>query len=431
VASLRAFRFATHLDALGWKVAVTHIRDRSQRLTKTEQDLLQPVVDWGFDVPVDRTSRKGSESDLGNTQQKTSDPNLALGSSIKETISTFTDWVDRATPVDTWAPLLLAQAPRLIRRGRDWGVDAVWSTANPWSSHLLAATVAKSLGVPWVADYRDPWTLADPYSQRTPQITQLVDGAVERWLLKQANAITYTAGATAERAIEHFELDNDRVHVFPNSYDSQLFETHNKVARHATEHTGTDDKTHYRKELLFFGRFRKTSSAKPLIYAVSEAKARSPEIVDQLVIRSAAELPPTDLSIAQSLGVDDVFETFEAVPYECAPARMKRADVLVICKPADRAEIIPAKLWDYLYARRPILGISDNPEVHEVVSDTQTGLVFPNSERHEIAEVLLDLASTDADPAEILSFDPVDEEIRAYDAHNVTSALSDLLRSLL
>jgi glycosyltransferase involved in cell wall biosynthesis len=344
----------------------------------------------------------------------------------------MTDWVDRAVPIDTWAPLLLAQAPSLIRRARIWGVDAVWSTANPWSSHLLGVAVAHTLGVPWIADFRDPWTLAEPYQAHTPVLTQMLDQQTERWLLKKAEAVVYTAGATAERSIEHFDLDNDKVHVFPNSYDSQLFEKHAETPAAQDSPSSSDDTASPdRKELLFFGRFRETSSAKPLIDALAEAKNLNPDIAEQLVVRSAGALPATDLRLARSLGVSSMFETFEAVPYERAPERMARADVLLVCKPAERAEIMPAKLWDYLYARRPILGISDNPEVHEVVSDTKTGLVFPNSERREIAAVLLDLASVDADPAEILSFEPVDEEIRAYDAHNVASALSDLLRSLL
>src|SRR5581483_7322707 len=44
-------------------------------------------------------------------------------------------------------------------------VDAMVSTGPPHSMHLIALELKKKLNIPWVADFRDPWTEIDFYSK--------------------------------------------------------------------------------------------------------------------------------------------------------------------------------------------------------------------------------------------------------------------------
>nr|CBL87543.1 glycosyl transferase protein, family 1 [uncultured Flavobacteriia bacterium] len=41
--------------------------------------------------------------------------------------------------------------------------DAIISTGPPHSTHLIASTLAKRFSIPWLADFRDPWTNIDFY----------------------------------------------------------------------------------------------------------------------------------------------------------------------------------------------------------------------------------------------------------------------------
>ena len=44
---------------------------------------------------------------------------------------------------------------------REHPVDAIISTGPPHSMHLIAMKLKKELGIPWIADFRDPWTEID------------------------------------------------------------------------------------------------------------------------------------------------------------------------------------------------------------------------------------------------------------------------------
>jgi hypothetical protein len=52
-------------------------------------------------------------------------------------------------------------------------VDAIVSTGPPHSMHLIALQVYKKLNIPWLADFRDPWTGIDFYHQL--KLTLLAD----------------------------------------------------------------------------------------------------------------------------------------------------------------------------------------------------------------------------------------------------------------
>ena len=44
-------------------------------------------------------------------------------------------------------------------------VDAIVSTGPPHSMHLIGLGIRKKLNIPWLADFRDPWTTIDFYHQ--------------------------------------------------------------------------------------------------------------------------------------------------------------------------------------------------------------------------------------------------------------------------
>jgi hypothetical protein len=61
----------------------------------------------------------------------------------------------------------------------------------------------------------------------------------------------------------------------------------------------------------------------------------------------------------RSLDIDDIVHLEPALPYEQALAEMMAADGLVFFQAANCNHRVPAKIYEYLRARRPILGLTD------------------------------------------------------------------------
>lgn len=111
-----------------------------------------------------------------------------------------------------WIPAARKLGAKLLARER---FDAIFSTALPASVHVVAADLARRSGLPWVADYRDPWA-GNAYVKRGP-IRSALERIVERRLLRRAASIT-----TISRPIAHQLAGfhgRQTIHVIPNGYD--------------------------------------------------------------------------------------------------------------------------------------------------------------------------------------------------------------------
>jgi hypothetical protein len=97
-----------------------------------------------------------------------------------------------------------------------------------------------------------------------------------------------------------------------------------------------------------------------LFNALEHLRARGSLPPGRLKIRFRAPVHEALLlSLGRQHGVDDCIEVLPAVDYGAALAEMLRADALLLMQGADCNEQIPAKLYEYLRAGRPVVGLAD------------------------------------------------------------------------
>ena len=101
---------------------------------------------------------------------------------------------------------------------------------------------------------------------------------------------------------------------------------------------------------------------------------------------------------AASLGLDNVvFVPFQ--PYEELPALLSSADVLLVPLDIEKSQLsVPSKLYNFMAAGRPILGLADSTsEVASIIANTGCGLCVPPDDPHRIAKALLTLKGSPYD----------------------------------
>ncbi len=118
----------------------------------------------------------------------------------------------------TWALNSVIRALRLHARDR---FDLVVATGNPYASFAAAWLVGRLLGVPYVLDYRDSWTL-DQFADRPAFPDGHPAWRWERRVLSRAAAVTFVnEGQRDWHAARYPELAA-RMHVVPNGFDEEL-----------------------------------------------------------------------------------------------------------------------------------------------------------------------------------------------------------------
>jgi len=417
VGAWRPFKFAIHLRKYGWAPYIITIKENKGSLTAKEASLLADIPVYEIKSPFDFTHNLSRHLDInGQADNK--------NNSVTEDVPAFNhvlDTIDRYFPIDTWLPLFLIRQRNIENYIRKIDPQVLWSTGDPWSNHWLARTLAENLNLPWVADFRDPWTLSNIASRERPNVTHRINREQEKKIVQRASVLTFTARQTEKLYTQKYGDDIEQTTTIYNSFDSKLFNTHKNGAKYFSDET---------LNLLFFGKFRQLSPAQSFIELLKRIRDQNPTISDKIRMYSFGSLCSQDKILAREMGVLDNFISLKPIALENALSVLTQADILWLSTHQDRRNIIPAKLWDYLAARRPVISVAPNPEIREILHQTGAGLQFDINNSAIVDKLCQAARAKEKGQPMPVSTNFDGKIIKQYDAARTTRKLADVFDRL-
>ncbi|MBN2562239.1 MAG: glycosyltransferase [Phycisphaerae bacterium] len=285
-----------------------------------------------------------------------------------------------------WIPAAIRQSRRLVERH---GIEAVVTTSPPHSAHLVGLSLQRRLGLPWIADLRDP--ILDNFAYH-PQ-TRLAD-RFWRWLeqavVSNADHVVATCPELIDRLLDrHARLDANRFSTITNGFDPAdrpkdgvgAVPDHAKspsqgggtgvlpVAQPAAPASGGGCGVRSRPRLTksqrftlaYVGAFYREQTIGPVLDAIRSLRANRGDIATDIEFRLIGSLSASQRRL---LGADDAafFKDMGYRSHEEAIREMAQADALLLVTPANDGGrlCIPAKAFEYLAFGGHILGL-----VHE------------------------------------------------------------------
>ena len=378
--ALRAAALARYLPAFGWQPVVVTVRPGSSLHmppgVATRDDVPPPALAttdraWHALAAAAVEALRGSAA-----LEPLKTENVLAG---RRPHARAAHWIYRhwlSFPDDAWPWLVDRRTvARVFAAHR---VEAVISTSPPPTAHLVAAAAARRLDVPWIADYRDPWSQRSAWRRAWPLAG--VEARLERHTLAQASEVVTVSAPIAENL---GRLLGRPVSVVSNGFDPADREA--PVAnplpiaagRFTLVHTGT--LTHGSRDpgLLF--------SALDALVARGDLPIAALEVwfvgrnLD-VAKRAAARWP----ALAPALRFAG------AVPRAAALDAQRRATVLVALGSPDPAYDgdVPTKVFEYLDAGRPILAIASHRSALAALFEaTRGGRIATNTAEVEAALV--------------------------------------------
>ena len=234
-----------------------------------------------------------------------------------------------------WIPHAARAAAEALR-GHD-GPAVVFSSSVPYSAHFAARRAGRWTETPWVAEFRDPWSVSPPQVGRTPAGRRLVDRRLEQGLVATAQGLVVTSSGTAERYEEVFgHVMRTPAEVVRNGYEEVLPDAAPPPSGPMT--------------LLYSGTLVEASFARPLLDALERIWHDDPGAVFLDVYG-----PPGKWGEAG--GQPGAFLRLHGlVPPDEIPGHLVGSSALVLLQPRrEHAQYIAGKLYEYLGARRPVV----------------------------------------------------------------------------
>jgi hypothetical protein len=242
--------------------------------------------------------------------------------------------------------------------------DVIIASAPPFSSLLLGAALGGATGIPVVLDYRDEWAI----SSRHWENRQLRGGsiaiqrAMECYGLRRARAVVATSprSAAALASLCREAGSDARVTHILNGFDPDDFATPSAPAPRAPGATW---------RLVYTGTLYNLMSPEPLVAAIESLAAERPDVTQRLELVFAGRHASEQATRLARVGRVCRLRTLAYLTHPEAIGLMRSADALClfvsnVCG-ADR--IIPAKLFEYIASRKPILAVTPPGDVWQVL----------------------------------------------------------------
>jgi hypothetical protein len=259
-----------------------------------------------------------------------------------------------------WYPGATIRGLRALARTR---FDLVYSSSNPITAHLVARTLGRRAGLPWVAEFRDPWSdrLAPdhPYREHGQRLAANLGRGASAVIMPTPTMGEWYSRIW-DRQITIVENGHDLGHPQPRPPD-----------RLTLTHLGT----------YYPGKqsFRAVWAA--LAELVRMGTGRPP------VVQFVGELPAEVMDEASQYGVGDLIRATGIVPHHEAIEAVLSSSILMASgfagsHPLDLG-VIPAKLFEYLASLLPVLYLTDTPDDASGVLRGQPGCFVLNRDDTE------------------------------------------------
>ena len=324
----RTLRFVQHLPRYGWQPIV---------LTATLHSYDRVNADLERDIPAGTVVRRALALDTAR--------HLSLGGRYLGFMARPDRWV-------SWKFDAVRQGMKAIR---EFGPHAIWSTYPIATAHLIGAALQHRSGLPWVADFRDPMA-QDGYPADAATYRQFV--AIEKCATDRAACCVFTTPGAARTYRERYPAAAERITVVENGYDEDSF----AAAEARRTPRGADCEGGERPTLLLHSGIVYPSERNPVpLFTALGRLVRSGRIdAGRLRLRFRAAVHEDMLrAFSREHAIEPLVEICPPIDYLDALDEMLGADALLAMQGPGCNDQIPAKVYEYLRARRPILGLTD------------------------------------------------------------------------
>lgn len=316
-------------------------------------------------------------------------------------------------------------AAEAIRRG---SVQAVYTTYPVPTAHLIGLALRRRFGLPWIADFRDPWA-----TEGERGIRASIESRLERAVVTAADRVVCNTLAMRLDFLARYPSQPPHKFVtITNGYDEKDFSSIVPEAggKFQILYPGTIDPENRNPAGLFAG----------IRCAIDRGWLKPDDLrVVLLGCGGYADSPRfrQDLERHRLQQVVEIHQ--DRIPYRKALARMAGADVVVVLSEnlgGDEAAHVqdwtamqvPAKLYEYLRLGRPLLALVSEGAVKELLEKTGAGSPMSSRDIEQVA-VTLKRYYEERRPAPP-SLPPADPAIAGYSRENLTMLLARELDAL-
>jgi hypothetical protein len=359
-------QLARHLPRHGWDPIILTVRDRhiEDRDASAAPVSARAIVRTGV-IPHPLTLyRRLARRRPGTGAAGPGDPSSSEGRVLRRWALSLLRIPDAYSG---WIPPAVIAGLAAIRNHR---VDHIFSSSPHSTNHLVGLALATLSGRSWTAQFRDPWTY--PWAQWRQSkplsaVSARIERALERMVLRRADVVACVTDRHTQWLRHVYpDVPGDKLVTIPNGFDGAEWET---LEGESPRGSVRNDKFVIR----YAGSLYHRRSPAPLFQAlgslIDAGEVARERVRVELIGRcdTAQARGLTDLAVG--CGLAGCVEL--TGPFGRAETlwRMVHADLLLLLA-EELTHQIPGKTYEYLRAGRPILALTSEGAVADLLRRT-------------------------------------------------------------
>jgi len=394
---LRTVKLVKHLPSFGWKPYVLTISERCiERFDHSydheipeEACIIRAFYPNPFILLDRRWHKKVSYQRfevIPENKESKRKVRASLKSIIKKTILSTVRLIRKKLFIPgesiLWLPFAVIRGLQVCLREK---IDIIYSTAPSYTNHLVGLVFKLLTGKGWMADYRDLWT-GYPTRRLSPGLRKRIEEWMDATVLKKADAVNIVSPKWRDFLLRRFSfLSPEKVTCYTNGYDPEDYESIPKSKRQ-------DGKW----RITYAGSILQGYPTPLFLRAIGELCEEIPEMREEVEINFYG-----DICDEQLIQINNIIEKFSLQRNVFVNGRVHRQKALEIMRNSDLLLLmyiegdlnedgcIPAKLFEYIGAQRPIFAIvPKNGSAAEIVRSGDIGQVISPGSYKKIKDTL-------------------------------------------
>ncbi len=228
--SIRTTKLAKYLPSCGWLPTVLTVgREKTRWSGSDESDGVLPgvtvvrapfpdVLTAAKEFLVSRGLLKAGGPGSETVPRRSGDPGRGPTGPLVRLFRWLKRWATFPDRYNLWLPFALARGLKELSTGE---YDAIYSSSPPVADNILAFALQRLSGLPWLADFRDPWT-QNRYLEFTAFELRLTR-ALEKKVLSTASAIVTVSNPLADMLSDLHGRGKGGVRALSNAFDPEEF----------------------------------------------------------------------------------------------------------------------------------------------------------------------------------------------------------------
>ncbi|TSA23972.1 glycosyltransferase [bacterium] len=322
-------------------------------------------------------------------------------------------------PIDSkvgWIPFAVHERKKIYRTHK---LDAIYCSVGPFSSAIVGYVLSRKFNIPLIVDYRDLFR-GKPDASYFTSWHERYAYKWEKKVLDRAHAVIINTHRAKERIQNLFpSIEKQKFFVIYNGYDKEDFP---QISR-----TQSADIV-----FTYTGGFYGERTPKCFLQALAELEDLH-QLPENVKFQFVGNLPVSIRKLFHNSGFMKHIILSPQVSHKESINYIMQSDFLLLfIAKIDSEIVIPAKLFEYLAAKRPILSmIPKHGEAAHIIEKFSAGLICEPDDVQKIKENILEMIKYKQLGIINEIFPIIENNYSAYERRNLTKKLVDVLNNLV